>query len=292
MSDTISEKKGTANRKRQNYISAENYDLEDLIHRIRAGGAAKDEFRKIFEINALLFIEKKFKAMIQKTDMYEKVPIRFWCANTQEMAEIMVEIVLKNIERGKFNKYDDQGKTKIKNIGGAIWGKMKYIFYDLVNGIIEPMKNEFNEEIPFERKMIEFLDHAMKAEDDVFIIERLSAMKRKQKKKLKSIETASQFFRWLKESAEEHSTSPLDMLINQQNVETIKEIIIRCFKSLSSTEKKYSAFIALGFLRKDVAELFGVEGAAITQAMNKGMTKLYECLEKNEIKTTSELFGD
>jgi hypothetical protein len=273
------------------YIYEDNLYAEDLIQQIRAGGDAKVKFREIFEVNASLFIEKNFNKLNVKSNEYEKVPIKYWSANSQRMAKIMVDFILNDIERGKFDKYDQEGNIKTRNAVGKIRGAMKNRFKDLLKGNIEPLKRGFVKEIPSERKMIEFLDELAKAQNDEFTFERVEALKKKQIKKLRAIETVSQFSGWLKESATQQPDSPLDLIIKKSTA-TAREIIIKCFKTLTKTEKMYTAFGALKFLGKDVAEIFNVTRPAVSQTMSSAAARFRECLEQHEIESISELFGD
>jgi len=52
------------------YIYSENKHLETLVLRIRGGApegeSAKKDFRKIFEVNAMVFIDRRLKKMFHR----------------------------------------------------------------------------------------------------------------------------------------------------------------------------------------------------------------------------------
>jgi hypothetical protein len=283
---------------KRGYIFSENEYLEKLVHQISRGGTAKNDFRRIYEVNAMVFIENKFRTMIV-SNKTKAVKTQYWSANTQRMAQVITEKLLKEIEKGKFDVYDEQGQIrtkddgspKIRNLGGAIWEKMRYIFIDLINSNIEPYRDSFDEDIPFEKKYIEFLDEAMAAQDDPLIKQKIETIKKKQKKKLKKIKTANQFIHWIKESADNIPNSPLDLLIKKYESENSSKIIKNCFKQLTQTQKKYTAFAALGFMKKDIADIFGVKPSAVTQTMKKALPRLHSCIEEAGMDTVMDRLG-
>jgi len=284
------------------YIFSENKYLEELVLQIRQGGKAKDKFRQIFEVNALLLIQNRLDRIVSKQHHAEgTVPIQYWAANSQRMAELMTEKLLKGIERGNFDFVDDAGNIlrsedggpKIENLGGALWGKMKFILRDLIKGVINPYRADFDKDIPHERKLIEFLESAIEAENDPLLSHKLANIKSEQKKKLKKIEQTNQFVQWLKEQAITNTDSPLVIALKKEtDSEKKKKTIMECFKELTPTQKRYSAFFALSFANKDIADIFAVTPSAVTLSMQKAWSKFEKCLELKGVESLSEISGE
>lgn len=279
------------NLTKHGYIKVNNKALEDTVGEIREGGIFKERFRQTFEVNALLMIEKRFNSKTRYSKNEKLVPIRFWSANTQKMAKTMVEIILKEIEKGNFDIYDDKGdrilkgdgKPKIKNLFGVIRKRMEYIFIDLINGQMLPYKKYFDKDIPFEQEFLNHFDEADKSELDTYYPEKLEAIKRKQKKALKKINTASNFYKWLKDNSPEYENEIDSKLFNDLDPDKFKVKFINCFKQLTATEKNYTAVLSIGFLLKDVAEMFDVSSPAVSRCVKKAREKLYECLYNKNI---------
>jgi hypothetical protein len=205
----------------------------------------------------------------------------------------MTEILLKEIEKGNFDFCDENGdillkedgSPKIENLGGVLWRKMQFIFSDLIKKRIRPYLGMFDEDIPHEQKYIEFLEELIATENEILKKEEFKAIRSDQRKRLKAIKTNKQFIMFLKGMQENISTKPSDSLLEkaQLNSEKVKDIIINCFKSLTKTQKIYTAFAALNFLNKDIAEIFQVKPAAITPIMQEASDRMGKCITKSGI---------
>ena len=94
------------------YIYSENKHLETLVLKIKGGGpegeAAKRSFREIYEVNAMMFIDRKLKKMFHR-DMSGE--------DSQHMAYDVVERLLEEIEKGSFDFCDDQGNILLNEKG-------------------------------------------------------------------------------------------------------------------------------------------------------------------------------
>jgi hypothetical protein len=242
----------------------------------------------------MLFVQNKLR---QKASGL--VNRRFWSANSQKLAQVMIDLLIKEIEKGNFDFFDEDGNillnkdgsSKIGNLGGVIWKKLSFLYQDLVKGVIGPYLGEFNEAIPHEKKHIEFLEKAAQVESDASLRTKLEALQEKQKKELKAIETSEQLYQWMKTSVQGEQT-PLDqLLLAEKSGIDIKAMIISCLKTLSPAQRAYISFAGLGYANKDIAEIFGVTPAAVTQTSNKGAQQMKDCLKEKGIGSLSDLIG-
>ena len=277
------------------YIYSENKHLETLVLRIRGGApegeSAKKDFRKIFEVNAMVFIDRRLKKMFHR-DMAGE--------DTQQMAYEVAEKLLQEVEKGNFDFCDDQGnillnekgEPRIRNLGGALWSKMNFIFLDLMKPRpIVKLDSVENETLP-EQILIEHLGDSLTSTHDESQRRRLQEQIAHHRRILRGKNIAQQIIIWFKTLAEDQSKGPIEALLEKTETVVDKKKMVRdCFESLSLVQKNYISSVVSGLKQVDVSRLFGVSPAAVKQALNRARGAMANCLKGKGIETFTEIYG-
>ena len=276
--------------KKINYLEIEPEHLDHLVLRIRQAGEAKDEFRKLFYTNALLFMNNRANKVIYgRAGESYTVPIIYWFEKTDRFAELITEILIKTIEKGTLDIDDENVKSKKINVAGYLWKKMNYIFIDLVKDKTNKYCSYFDEDIPYEKKFLDFLEEISIAENDPFISKKIEALKKKAIKEIKKWVIGTNFYRFLRDKTqEEHliSTESIEKVLLQEiNNKNFKEIIIDCIKSLTLKQKLVYSLTSIGFMQKDIAEIMDIKPPAVHDLFNRARTNLLDCIEKKRTGT-------
>lgn len=276
------------------YIFSENKYLEELILKIKSGGSdgevAKERFREIFEVDAILYAERGIRKRYHKDTMKE---------DTTEMASHVVNELLNEIEKGSFDFCDEQGnillneqgEPKIRNLGGAIWRKMEFLFSDLMREPSPPLASYNNEPI-FEQKLKEYLRDLLSLEKDETIQQRLRNKIAQLNRIIREKALGRQIVIFLQEMAKSGIKNPFDALLEkEESYIARKGMFWDCFESLSSSQKGYISFVASGFSQVEVASLLGVSPPAVNQALTRARENMTDCLQGKGIENFTEIYG-
>jgi len=245
-----------------NYLDIEQQYLEDLVLRIRESGKAKKEFRSYFQTNTLLFLEKRTKKYERKTKNYAYVvPNIYWVNNTEKIAELITELVLKAIERGHFDIYDEdgnilldkKGRPKTEGLAANLWRKMEFTFKDLLNKKVNNYFTYLDDDIPYEKKMLDLMEEISGSSEGPYLLKNSEVTKKKAKKELDRYLQGQELINFMREQAIDNSNKGedyIDKILFQEMNEEISSIIKLCLKQLKSKQLTGVRLILRDIFRK------------------------------------------
>ena len=273
-----------------NSILIDNEQLSSLVKNIREGGLAKNNFREIFEVYIMLFIEKEAQKRVRDKNVnIGSKPVFFFYDNAQQIASTITEILIKHIEKGSYDTHDLDGNPIFRrdgtpmeyhNLAGALIKKVNYLFKDFLRGSITPYLNYFSENNPHEKKYLETLEKLKNIEENPLEDKKISAKKKALKKKLKEFEIINQFIGSFKDDVFDASLSEIDKYLLKEKEKDFYNKIIICFKKLSEVQKKYLALKALGFLQATIANIYDVSETNVYNALSIARGKMSKCVSE------------